>query len=65
MAWVLWARVDLTPEEQEFTFTFDATEDSYANTRISFDLGNIDGEQDGNTTVSLSEVSLINLGPAN
>ncbi|OMF65329.1 carbohydrate binding domain-containing protein [Paenibacillus sp. FSL R5-0766] len=59
------ARVDLTPEEQEFTFTFDATEDSYANTRISFDLGNIDGEQDGNTTVSLSEVSLINLGPAN
>lgn len=59
------ARVDLTPEEQEFTFTFDATEASYANTRISFDLGNIDGVQDGNTTVSLSEVSLINLGPAN
>ncbi|MBY0116809.1 carbohydrate binding domain-containing protein [Paenibacillus xylanexedens] len=59
------ARVDLTPEKQEFTFTFDATEDSYANTRISFDLGNIDGVQDGNTTVSLSEVSLINLGPAN
>ncbi|MGN7413044.1 carbohydrate binding domain-containing protein [Paenibacillus sp. SAF-068] len=59
------ARVDLTPEEQEFTFTFDATEASYANTRISFDLGNIGGEQDGNTTVSLSEVSLINLGPAN
>ncbi|WKL01976.1 carbohydrate binding domain-containing protein [Paenibacillus amylolyticus] len=24
------ARVDLTPEEQEFTFTFDATEASYA-----------------------------------
>ncbi|MFX3649971.1 MAG: carbohydrate binding domain-containing protein [Paenibacillus sp.] len=59
------ARVDLTPEEQEFTFTFDATEASYANTRISFDLGNIDGAEDGNTTVSLSEVSLINLGPAN
>lgn len=59
------ARVDLTPEEQEFTFTFDATEDSYGNTRISFDLGNIDGVQDGNTTVSLSEVSLINLGTAN
>ncbi|MEK3921023.1 carbohydrate binding domain-containing protein [Paenibacillus sp. FSL K6-2393] len=59
------ARVDLTPEEQEFSFTFDATEASYANTRISFDLGNIDGVQDGNTTVSLSEVSLINLGPAN
>ncbi|WP_339242822.1 carbohydrate binding domain-containing protein [Paenibacillus sp. FSL R5-0517] len=59
------ARVDLTPEEQEFTFTFDATEASYANTRISFDLGNIDGAEDGNTTVSLSDVSLINLGPAN
>ena len=50
MAWFFGARVDLTPEEQEFTFTFDATEASYANTRISFDLGNIDGAEDGNTT---------------
>ncbi|PQP81503.1 licheninase [Paenibacillus sp. PCH8] len=57
-------RVGLTSEEQEFTFTFDATEGSYPNTRISFDLGNIDGVEDGNTTVSLSDVSLINMGPA-
>lgn len=57
-------RVDLTTSEQEYTFTFDTTEPSYANSRIVFDMGNISGAEDGNTTITLSEVSLINMGPA-
>lgn len=56
-------QVDLTPEEQEYTFTFDATEESYPKARISFDLGNIGGVGDGNTMITLSNVSLIKLGP--
>ncbi|MGC5772782.1 carbohydrate binding domain-containing protein [Paenibacillus pabuli] len=56
-------RVDLTNEEQAFTFTFEAAEESYPNTRISFDMGNISGTEDGNTTITLSDVSLINMGP--
>ncbi|MFE6076558.1 carbohydrate binding domain-containing protein [Paenibacillus sp. NPDC057886] len=57
-------QIDLNNEEQEFTFTFDATEESYPNTRLSFDMGNISGTEDGDTTITLSDVSLINLGPA-
>ncbi|MFS0868758.1 carbohydrate binding domain-containing protein [Paenibacillus xylanilyticus] len=57
-------RVDLSTSEQEYTFTFDTTEPSYANSRIVFDMGNISGIEDGNTTITLSDVSLINLGPA-
>ena len=55
-------KVDLTAEEQLFTFTFNATEDSYANTRISFDMGNISGAEDGDTIITLSDISLINMG---
>lgn len=57
-------QVDLTTEEQLFTFTFDTTEDSYPNTRISFDMGNLSGAEDGDTTITLSDISLINMGPA-
>ncbi|MFC7680400.1 carbohydrate binding domain-containing protein [Paenibacillus sp. GCM10028914] len=56
-------QVELTTEEQVFTFTFDTTEDSYPDTRISFDIGNISGTEDGDTTITLSDVSLINIGP--
>jgi hypothetical protein len=55
--------VSLSTEEQEYTFTFDTTEPSYANSRIVFDMGNIAGAEDGNTTITLSGVSLTNLGP--
>ncbi len=58
------AQVDLTEEEQVYTFTFDVTADSYPNTRLAFDLGNITGAADGQTVVTLSDVSLIHLGPA-
>ncbi|OWR27103.1 licheninase [Saccharibacillus sp. O23] len=55
-------RVDLATEEQEFTFTFPATEDSYANSRIVFDMGKIDGTEQADTTIALSGISLVNLG---
>jgi beta-glucanase (GH16 family) len=55
-------RMDLTTEEQEFTFTFQATEASYANSRIVFDMGKINGDEVANTTITLSDVSLINMG---
>lgn len=57
-------RVDLSTEEQEYAYTFEATEPSYANSRIVFDMGNISGAEDGNTSITLSDVSLINMGPA-
>ncbi|MFC9708939.1 carbohydrate binding domain-containing protein [Paenibacillus sp. NPDC056933] len=57
-------RVDLSTEEQEYTYTFEATEPSYTNSRIVFDMGNIAGALDGNTTITLSNVSLINMGLA-
>lgn len=56
-------QVSLSTEEQEYTFTFDTTEPSYANSRIVFDMGNIAGAEDGNTTITLSGVNLTNLGP--
>ncbi|WP_408891991.1 carbohydrate binding domain-containing protein [Paenibacillus taichungensis] len=57
-------RVSLSTSEQEFTFIFETTEPSYANSRIVFDMGSISGIEDGNTTITLSDVSLINMGPA-
>ncbi|TYP76398.1 carbohydrate binding domain-containing protein [Paenibacillus methanolicus] len=57
-------QADLTTEEQLYTFTFDATAESYRNARISFDMGNISGGNAGQTTITLSEVSLVNIGPA-
>ncbi|MFC4100337.1 carbohydrate binding domain-containing protein [Paenibacillus xanthanilyticus] len=57
-------QVDLTTEEQSFSFTFDATAESYRNARISFDMGNIPGGSAGQTVISLSEVRLVNIGPA-
>lgn len=56
-------RVDLSTDEQEYTFTFDTTEQSYANSRIVFDMGSISGAEDGNTSITLSDVRLINMGP--
>nr|WP_154893946.1 carbohydrate binding domain-containing protein [Paenibacillus xylanexedens] len=56
-------QVSLSTEEQEYTFTFDTTEPSYPNSRIVFDMGNIAGAEDGNTTITLSSVNLTNLGP--
>lgn len=55
-------RMDLKTEEQEFTFTFQATEASYPNSRIVFDMGNIDGDEQADTTITLSDVSLVNMG---
>ncbi|WP_072733051.1 carbohydrate binding domain-containing protein [Paenibacillus sp. ov031] len=57
-------RVDLSTEEQEYSYKFEATEPSYANTRIVLDMGNISGTEDSDTTITLSDVTLINLGPA-
>lgn len=58
-------QADLTTEEQVFSFTFDAADAGYANSRISFDMGNLSGENDGQNTITISEVSLVNIGPAN
>jgi len=55
-------QVELTDKEQLFTFTFDAMDDSYANARISFDMGNLMGDRDGQNTITLSDVSLVNIG---
>ncbi|MBB3108849.1 beta-glucanase (GH16 family) [Paenibacillus phyllosphaerae] len=57
-------QIDLTTEEQTFTFTFDAAADGYSNSRISFDMGNILGGNAGQTDITISEVSLVNIGPA-
>jgi hypothetical protein len=56
-------QVDLTTEEQTFTFTFDVTDGSYDPSRISFDMGNIAGGNAGDTTITISDVNLVNLGP--
>lgn len=56
-------QVDLSTTEREYTFIFDTTEPSYANSRIVFDMGNISGVEDGNTAIMLSDVSLIHMGP--
>ncbi|MWC29584.1 carbohydrate binding domain-containing protein [Paenibacillus sp. MMS18-CY102] len=57
-------QIDLTTTEQTFTFTFNATTDSYPNSRISFDMGNIPGGNAGQTAITISDVSLVNVGPA-
>lgn len=57
-------QVELTSEEQLFTFTFDAAADSYPNARITFDMGHLSGEHDGQNTITLSDVSLVNIGAA-
>ncbi|GLX67774.1 carbohydrate binding domain-containing protein [Paenibacillus glycanilyticus] len=56
-------QVDLTEEEQTFTFTFDVTDEGYNTSRISFDMGNIPGGNAGNAMITISDVSLVNLGP--
>ncbi|NIK69720.1 carbohydrate binding domain-containing protein [Paenibacillus sp. BK720] len=56
-------QVDLMEEEQTFTFTFDVTDQGYNTSRISFDMGNIAGGNAGNATITISDVSLVNLGP--
>ncbi|MUT68359.1 carbohydrate binding domain-containing protein [Paenibacillus sp. NEAU-GSW1] len=56
-------QVDLTTEEQTFTFAFDVTADSNTNSRIVFDMGNIAGGNAGNTVITISDVKLVNLGP--
>lgn len=56
-------QVDLTDEEQLFTFTFDAVDEGYTNARISFDMGNILGGNAGQTKMTISDVSLVNMGP--
>lgn len=55
-------QMNLTTEEQEFTFTFQATEASYANSRIVFDMGKIDGTEQADTTITMSDVNLVNMG---
>ncbi|WP_434751158.1 carbohydrate binding domain-containing protein [Paenibacillus amylolyticus] len=55
-------RMDLTTEEQEFSYTFQATEASYANSRIVFDMGKIDGTEQADTTITISDVNLVNMG---
>ncbi|CAI6045882.1 hypothetical protein PAECIP112173_01195 [Paenibacillus sp. JJ-100] len=55
-------QMDLTTEEQQYTFTFQATEPSYANSRIVFDMGNITGNEQVDTIITLSDVNLVNLG---
>ncbi|EFM08473.1 glycoside hydrolase family 16 [Paenibacillus curdlanolyticus YK9] len=57
-------QIDLTTTEQTFTFTFNATTESYPNSRISFDMGNIPGGNAGQTAITISDVSLVNVGPA-
>ncbi|MNW70048.1 hypothetical protein D3C74_492250 [compost metagenome] len=54
--------MNLTTEEQQFTFTFQANEASYTNSRIVFDMGKIDGTEQGDTTITLSDVNLVNMG---
>jgi Beta-glucanase/Beta-glucan synthetase len=56
-------QVDLTEEEQMFSFTFDVTDEGYTTSRISFDMGNIAGGNAGNATITISDVRLVNLGP--
>jgi len=58
-------QVELTAEEQLYTFTFEANKESYANARVSFDMGNMLGQRDSDTTITISDVSLVNIGPAN
>lgn len=58
-------RVDLSTDEQEYSYKFEASEPSYANTRIVFDMGNISGTEDSDTTITLSDVTLINLSQPN
>ncbi|WP_342556029.1 carbohydrate binding domain-containing protein [Paenibacillus sp. FSL R7-0652] len=55
-------QMDLTTEEQQFSYTFPVTEASYNNSRIVFDMGLIDGNEQEGTTITLSDVSLINMG---
>ncbi|MFB9325576.1 carbohydrate binding domain-containing protein [Paenibacillus aurantiacus] len=57
-------QADLTTEDQTFSYTFDATADSYGNARLTFDMGNIPGGNAGPTAITISEVSLVNMGPA-
>ncbi|KAA8783568.1 family 16 glycosylhydrolase [Paenibacillus amylolyticus] len=55
-------QMNLMTEEQQFTFTFQANEASYTNSRIVFDMGKIDGTEQGDTTITLSDVKLVNMG---
>lgn len=57
-------QIDLSTEEQTYTFTFDASAESYRNSRVTFDMGNIPGGNAGDTAITISEVSLINIGPS-
>ncbi|WP_235941606.1 carbohydrate binding domain-containing protein [Paenibacillus puerhi] len=56
-------QVDLSTEEATYSFTFDATSESYLQSRITFDMGNISGGNAGNTRITISDVSLMNVGP--
>lgn len=47
---------------KQFSYTFPVTEASYNNSRIVFDMGLIDGNEQEGTTITLSDVSLINMG---
>ncbi|WP_426334789.1 carbohydrate binding domain-containing protein [Paenibacillus silvae] len=55
-------KIDLTTEEKEFTFTFQVNKSSYSNSRIVFDMGKIDGDEQTDNTITLSDVSLVNVG---
>ena len=58
-------QVDLTSDEQLFEFEFVAGEDSNNNVRISLDMGNLGGADDANNMITISEVSLMNIGTSN
>jgi len=58
-------QVDLTSDEQLFEFEFVAGEDSNNNVRISLDMGNLGGTDDANNMITISEVSLVNIGTGN
>lgn len=57
--------IEVTDIEQTFTFNFDVTKAGNSNSRVSFNLGNYNDLNDGSNTVTITGVSLKNMGPVN
>lgn len=56
--------VALTTTDADFSFDFEITKPGYSNSRISFNMGNFGGTDDGFNKITISNVSLKNMGPA-
>lgn len=54
--------VELTDQEETFSFNFVINKAGYSNSRISFNMGNFGNGNDSSNTITISDVRLINMG---